>query len=74
LAIAAVGVPLIVIVLPDQLALTPFGKPFAPDTPSFAIPVAPVVVCVIAVNAVLIHIAGVELATLTVLFGLIVIL
>ncbi len=57
----------------DQLALTPLGKPFAPDTPAFAIPVAPVVVCVIAVNAVLIHKLGAELATLTVLLGLIVI-
>ena len=57
---AAVGVPLIVIVPPDQVALTPAGKPFAPDTPSFAIPVAPVVVCVILVNAVLIQTVGVD--------------
>jgi len=43
----AVGVPLIVIVLAAQVALTPAGKPFAPDTPLFAIPVAPVVAIVI---------------------------
>ena len=61
--------PLIVIVLPDQLALTPFGKPFAPDTPEFEIPVAPVVLWVILVSAVLIHKVGVEEATPTVLFG-----
>jgi len=43
----AVGVPLIVITLPDQLALTPAGRPLAPDTPLLAIPVAPVVAIVI---------------------------
>ena len=47
----------------DQLAETPVGKPFAPLTPLFEIPVAPVVVCVILVSAVLIHNVGVELAT-----------
>ena len=36
-----------VIVLLDHVALTPAGRPFAPATPSFDIPVAPVVVCVI---------------------------
>jgi hypothetical protein len=60
----AVGVPLIVMVLDAQAAVTPAGKPVA--TP---IPVAPVVVCVIAVIAVLIHNVGVDDAALTVLFG-----
>jgi len=57
---AAVGVPLIVIVPADHVALTPAGKPLAPDTPLFAIPVAPVVVCVILVRAVLIQSVGVD--------------
>ena len=56
----AVGVPLIVIVLDVKVADTPAGNPFAPDTPSFDIPVAPVVAIVILVNAVLIHSVGVE--------------
>ena len=64
----AVGVPLIVIVLVAHAAVTPAGKPVA--TP---IPVAPVVVCVIAVSAVLIHNVGVLDAALTVLAGVIVI-
>ena len=64
---AVVGVPLIVIVPPDQVALTPAGKPFAPDTPLFAIPVAPVVVCVILVIAVLIQTVGVDEGPLAVL-------
>ena len=55
----AVGVPLIVIVLLAKAALTPAGKPLAPETPAFDIPVAPMVVCVIFVNAVLIHSVGV---------------
>ena len=58
-----------VIVLDANVADTPAGKPFAPVTPSFAIPVAPVVVCVIAVNAVLIHNVGDDEAALTVLLG-----
>ena len=46
-----VGVPLIVIVFPTQVAVTPVGKAVA-----VPIPVAPVVVWVIfGVNAVLIH-------------------
>ena len=61
---AAVGVPLMVIVLAAHAAVTPVGKPVA-----VPIPVAPVVVCVIAVNAVLIHNVGVLDAALTVLFG-----
>ena len=64
----AVGVPLIVIVLLAQAAVTPVGKPVAAP-----IPVAPVVVCVIAVSAVLIHTVGVLDATLTVLAGVTVI-
>ena len=50
----AVGVPLMVIVLAAHAAVTPVGKPVA-----VPIPVAPVVVCVIAVKAVLIHNVGV---------------
>ena len=57
-----------VIVLDAKAALTPDGNPVA--TP---IPVAPVVVWVILVNAVLIHKVGVEEAAPTVLFGLTVI-
>ena len=58
----AVGVPLMVIVLLAKAALTPFGKPVAEP-----IPVAPIVVCVIFVNAVLMHCVGVLEAALTVL-------
>ena len=50
-----------VIVLEDQLALTPAGKPV--DTP---IPVAPVVLCVIFVNGELMHKVGVVDAALAV--------
>jgi hypothetical protein len=57
-----------VMVLAAQFAVTPAGKPTA--TP---IPVAPVVVWVIFVIAVLIHIVGVDEATDTVLFGVTVI-
>ena len=49
-----VGVPLIVIVLLPQAAVTPVGKPVG-----VPIPVAPVVLCVIFVKAVLIHKMGV---------------
>jgi len=49
-----------VMVFDAQVALTPAGKPFAPDTPALEIPVAPVVVIVIFVKAVLIHNVGVE--------------
>ena len=51
----AVGVPLIVMVLDDQDAVTPAGRPVA-----VPMPVANVVVCVIAVNAVLMQSVGVE--------------
>ena len=54
--------PLMVIVLDPKLADTPAGKPLAPDTPLLLIAVAPVVVWVIAVNAVFTHKVGVELA------------
>ena len=64
----AVGVPLIVIVLVAHAAVTPVGNPVA-----VPIPVAPVVVCVIAVSAVLIHNVGVLDAALTVLAGVTVI-
>ena len=47
-----------------QEAVTPIGKPEA-----VPIPVATVVVCVIAVNAVLIHKVGDDEAALTVLSG-----
>ena len=65
----AVGVPLMVIVLADQVADTPAGNPFAPDTPLLDIPVAPVVVCVMFVSAVLIHSVGEDDAAPTVLFA-----
>ena len=64
----AVGVPLMVIVLVAQATVTPVGKPVAAP-----IPVAPVVVWVIAVSAVLLHKVGVLDATLTVLAGVTVI-
>lgn len=65
----AVGVPLMVIVLDDHVAETPAGKPFAPATPEFEMPVAPVVECVMLVKAVLIHNVGEEDATLAVFVG-----
>ena len=54
----AVGVPLMVITSPDQLALTPAGNPFAAATPSSLMPVAPVVAIVISVKAKLLHSVG----------------
>ena len=51
-----------------KAAVTPAGKPVAAP-----MPVAPVVLCVILVNAVLIHNVGVDDAALTVLFGVTVI-
>ena len=60
----AVGVPLIVMVLLAQAAVTPAGSPVA-----VPMPVAPVVVCVILVKAVLIHSVGVEEPAPAVLFG-----
>ena len=60
-------------VFPAQVAETPAGKPFAPATPLFAIPVAPVVVCVKLVKAVLIQTGLITGAGVTVLFGVTVI-
>ena len=54
-------------------ALTPAGNPFSPDTPSFDMPVAPVVVCVMSVSAVLIQSVGDKDAAVTVLSGVTVI-
>ena len=59
------GVPLMVIVLEAQMALKPAGKPLTPDTPGFKIPVAPVVLCVMLIKAVLMHKVGVVDAALT---------
>ena len=64
----AVGVPLIVIVFDAQDAVTPAGSPVG-----VPMPVAPVVVCVIFVSAVLMHSVGVEDAAPTVLSGVTVI-
>ena len=64
----AVGVPLIVIVLDAKAAVTPAGNPV-----SAPMPVAPVVACVILVNAVLMHKVGVDEAAPAVLFGVTVI-
>ena len=58
------GVPLMVIVLLAQTALTPAGNPVA-----VPMPVAPVVACVMAVRAVLIHKVGVLDAAPAVLAG-----
>ena len=60
----AVGVPLIVIVPPNHVAVTPAGKFVAAP-----IPVAPVVVWVIGVIAVFTHTVGDELGAEAVLFG-----
>ena len=60
--------PLIVIVLAAHAAVTPAGKPVA--TP---MPVAPVVVWVIGVKAVLMQSVGVDEAALTVLLAVTVI-
>jgi hypothetical protein len=62
-----------VIVLDAHVAETPAGKPFAPETPLFEIPVAPVVAWVILVNSVLIHNVGVDEGAAAVLFGVTVI-
>ena len=66
---AAVGVPEIVMVLDAQTAVTPAGRPMA-----VPMPVAPVVVCVMLVSAVLMHRLGVEDAAPTVLSGVTVML
>ena len=64
---------MIVIVPAAQWAETPAGNPFAPRTPSFDMPVANVVVCVMAVNAVLIHRVGVVDGAEAVMFAVTVI-
>ena len=46
--------------LDANVADTPAGKPLAPETPSLDIPVAPVVICVMLVIAVLIQTFCVE--------------
>ena len=66
---AAVGVPLMVITFAVHVALTPAGKPFAPDTPLLEIPVAPVVVWVMFVKAISLQSVGVDDAAETVLTG-----
>ena len=65
----AVGVPLMVMRLAFHAAVTPFGKPEA-----LPMPVAPVVVWLIAVRTVLIHKVGVVVGAVTVLFGFTVII
>ena len=65
----AAGVPLIVIVLDAHDALTPAGKPLAPLTPSLLMPVAPVVVMVIADKAVLTQSVGLALGEPAMLAG-----
>ncbi len=64
----AVGVPEIVIVFEDHAAVTPAGNPVAVPRP-----VAPVVACVMLVNAVLIQRVGVLEAVPAVLLGVTVI-
>ena len=59
------GVPLIVIVLAAQAAVTPAGRPVGAP-----IPVAPVVACVMFVRAELMQIVGVDDAAETVLLAL----
>ena len=65
---AAVGVPLMVIVLAAHVVVTPAGKPVG--APML---VAPVVLCVILVSAVLMHSVGVLDAAAAVMFGVTVI-
>ena len=64
----AVGVPLMVIVLEAQVAVTPAGRPVA-----LPMPVAPVVAMVMLVSAVLIQSVGVEDGVPAVMFGVTVI-
>jgi hypothetical protein len=61
---AVVGVPLIVIVLPDHAAVTPAGSPVAAP-----MPVAPVVVWVMAGSGVFTQSVGVEDGAAAVLAG-----
>ncbi len=64
----SVGVPLMVITFEAQVAVTPAGRPVGVPIPN-----APIVTCVIAVNAVLTHNVGVEEPVPTVLSGVTVI-
>ena len=64
----AVGVPLMVIVLEAQAAVTPAGRPVA-----VPMPVAPVVAMVMLVSAVLIQSVGVDEAAPAVMAGVTVI-
>ena len=61
----ASGVPLIVIVFEEKVALTPEGKPLAAP-----MPVAPVVAIVMSVSVVLIHKVGLLLGVPAVLVGM----
>ena len=63
----AVGVPLMVMVLPAKATVTPAGKFVAAP-----MPVAPVVVWVMLANTVLMQSVGVDDGALAVLFGVIV--
>ena len=63
-----VGVPLMVIVLPDHDAVTPAGRPVAAP-----MPVAPVVVCVMFVSGVFTQSVGVDEGAPAVLAGVTVI-
>ena len=69
-----VGVPLIVIAFDANEALTPAGNPFAPDIPLFAIPVAPVIVCVMLGEIAVFIQSVVVVPAVTVLFGLTIII
>jgi hypothetical protein len=61
---AVVGVPVIVIMLPDHDAVTPAGRPVGAP-----IPMAPVVGCVMAVSGVFTQSVGVEDGAAAVLAG-----
>ena len=60
-------------VFADHVAETPAGKPLAPLTPSFEIPVAPVVAIVIELISVFSHTVGLEEGPAAVLIGVTVI-
>jgi hypothetical protein len=62
-----------VIILLAHVAETPAGNSLTPETPSFEIPVAPVVLCVMFVKAVFIQSVGVDDAAPAVLFAVTVI-
>ena len=60
-------------VFADHVAETPAGKPLAPLTPEFEIPVAPVVAIVIELISVFTHTVGLEEGAAAVLIGVTVI-